>query len=64
VTCLDLGDYGAVLTTGWDRKVEQFGPDVKALTRTINEQWIYPPTGSREALLVASDIDAPWPPET
>lgn len=64
VTCLDLGDYGAVLTVGWDRKVEQFGPDVKALKHTINQQWIYPPTGSREALLVASDIDAPWPPET
>ena len=64
VTCLDLGDYGAVLTMGWDRKVEQFGPDVKALKHTINQQWIYPPTGSREALLVAADIDAPWPPAT
>lgn len=62
VTCLDLGDYGAIFTQGWDRQVDQAGPAVKALKQMINTQWIYPPTGSAEALLVAADIDAPWPP--
>ncbi len=63
VTCLALGDFGAMLTTGWERDIAQLGPDAKALKKTINTQWIYPPTGDRAALLIASDIDAPWPPE-
>jgi len=62
VTCLDLGDFGALFTTGWERKTEQVGPDVKALKKMVNTQWIYPPGGDRAALLTASDIDAPWPP--
>ena len=62
VTGLDLGDFGALFTTGWERKTEQVGPDVKALKKMVNTQWIYPPTGDRAALLAASDIDAPWPP--
>lgn len=62
VTCLDLGDFGAVLTAGWERNITQVGPAVKALKKTINTQWIYPPSGDREALLNAADIDAPWPP--
>ncbi|MBK8957041.1 MAG: FAD-dependent oxidoreductase [Proteobacteria bacterium] len=63
VTCLDLGDFGAVFTTGWERSVAQVGAEVKGLKQMVNTQWIYPPTGDRAALLVASDIDAPWPPE-
>ena len=59
---VDLGDYGAVFTTGWERTVAQAGADVKALKQTVNTQWIYPPQGDREALLAACDIDAPWPP--
>ena len=62
VTILDLGDFGALYTTGWERKLEQVGAEVKALKKTINTQWIYPPTGDRAALLKASDIDAPFPP--
>lgn len=62
VTCLDLGDFGAVLTSGWERNITQVGPDTKALKKIINTQWIYPPSGDRAALLAAADIDAPWPP--
>ena len=62
VTCLDLGDYGALLTSGWQRDLTQVGPDVKAFKQMINTQWIYPPGGDRAALLAAADIDAPWPP--
>ena len=62
VTCLDLGDFGALFTTGWERKVDKVGAEVKAFKQMINTQWIYPPSGDRAALLVAADIDAPWPP--
>jgi NADH dehydrogenase len=62
VTCLDLGDFGAILTNGWERNIDQVGAETKALKKTINTQWIYPPTGDRQALLTACDIDAPWPP--
>lgn len=64
VTCLDLGDYGAVFTMGWERAVQQSGAEVKALKQMVNTQWIYPPVGDRAALLAAADIDAPWPPPT
>jgi NADH dehydrogenase len=63
VTCLDLGDYGSLFTTGWDRQPVQWGAEVKNLKRKINTQWIYPPAGGREAILAAAAIDAPWPPQ-
>ena len=62
VTCLDLGDFGALFTTGWDRQTDKVGPEVKAFKKMINTQWIYPPQGDRAALLAAADLDAPWPP--
>lgn len=62
VTCLDLGEYGALFTTGWERTPQQWGAEVAPLKRKINTQWIYPPTGDREALLKAAALDAPWPP--
>lgn len=64
VTCLDLGDYGALLSSGWAREPVQWGPEVKALKRTINTQWIYPPAATHTALMAAADLDAPWPPPT
>ncbi len=36
VTYMDLGDYGAIFTTGWDREVETSGPEVNARKRMIN----------------------------
>ena len=62
VTCLDLGDYGALLTSGWSREPLQWGAETKALKQTINTQWIYPPAPDRTLLLAAADLDAPWPP--
>lgn len=59
VTCMDLGEYGAIFTTGWDRVVEASGPEVKARKRMINEQLIYPPEAtSREEIFAARRIDA------
>jgi NADH dehydrogenase len=58
VTCLDLGRSGAVITQGWERRIEKTGADGKAVKRLINTQVIYPPAdGGAEALLAASSID-------
>lgn len=63
VTCLDLGEAGAIFTQGWERVPVQVGPEVKALKQKVNTEWIYPPRGDRAAILQAADLDAPWPPE-
>jgi NADH dehydrogenase len=58
VTCLDLGRSGAVITQGWDRRIEKTGAEGKAVKRLINTQVIYPPAdGSADALLASSSID-------
>jgi NADH dehydrogenase len=58
VTCLDLGRAGAVLTEGWDRRVQKSGAEAKVLKRRINTQVIYPPPGATgEVLLAMSSTD-------
>jgi NADH dehydrogenase len=58
VTCLDLGRSGAVITQGWERRVEKTGAEGKAVKRLINRQIIYPPAdGTAEALLAASSTN-------
>jgi len=59
-TCIDLGETGALFTTGWDREVEMTGQDAKALKRKINEELIYPPEGTAEQIMAVSHIDAQW----
>jgi len=55
VTCLDLGPSGAVVTRGWDSKVELSGDKAKAMKREINTQWIYPPRANRPDAFAASE---------
>ncbi|WP_207625580.1 hypothetical protein, partial [Bacillus velezensis] len=55
VTCLDLGDAGALFTRGWDRKVEMVGEKAKATKQEINTVWIYPPKPERAAALASAD---------
>jgi NADH:ubiquinone reductase (H+-translocating) len=58
LTCLDLGRSGAVITQGWERRIEKTGSEGKAVKRLINMRVIYPPAdGTAEALLAASSID-------
>jgi NADH dehydrogenase len=52
-TCLDLGNSGAVLTTGWERTVQATGDRAKEIKRRINTQLIYPPL-ERDAILAAA----------
>jgi len=67
VTCLDLGEWGAVFSLGWDRQVAWTGADAKMLKKIINRQWIYPPRAPDQKTLFdaavpllapAADIEA------
>jgi NADH dehydrogenase len=55
VTCLDLGEAGALFTRGWDRKVEMVGAEAKKTKQEINTVWIYPPKADRAAALASAD---------
>lgn len=55
VTCLDLGDAGAVFTRGWDRQVEFVGAEAKKMKQEINTVWIYPPRAQRDAALASAE---------
>ncbi len=55
VTCLDLGEAGALFTRGWDRNVEMVGTQAKDTKREINTVWIYPPKADRAAALASAD---------
>jgi NADH dehydrogenase len=55
VTCLDLGDAGALFTRGWERKVEMVGDVAKKTKQEINTVWIYPPKPERAAALASAD---------
>ncbi|MGY4466156.1 NADH dehydrogenase [Bradyrhizobium sp. LB9.1b] len=47
VTCLDLGEAGALFTRGWEREVEMVGETAKKTKQEINTVWIYPPKAER-----------------
>jgi NADH dehydrogenase len=55
VTCLDLGESGAIVTRGWERKVELVGDVAKKMKQEINTVWIYPPKAERAAALASAD---------
>lgn len=55
VTCLDLGEAGALFTTGWERKVAMVGDVAKKTKQQINTVWIYPPQAERAAALASAD---------
>lgn len=55
VTCLDLGEAGALFTRGWERTVEMIGDVAKKTKQEINTVWIYPPKADRAAALASAD---------
>lgn len=55
VTCLDLGEAGALFTRGWERAVEMVGEVAKKTKQEINTVWIYPPKAERAAALASAD---------
>jgi len=54
VTVLDLGSWGALYTTGWNREICSTGAAAKATKQTINHKRIYPPRGGNRAELFAA----------
>lgn len=54
-TCLDLGEWGAVYTEGWDRKVKLTHGEGKQRKIEINTQWIYPPAPVKAEALAAGN---------
>jgi NADH dehydrogenase len=54
-TCLDLGPWGSLYTTGWERRVVSKGQEVKKTKQTTKCVRIYPPRGgNRRELLDAA----------
>ncbi|MCP3380682.1 MULTISPECIES: NAD(P)/FAD-dependent oxidoreductase [unclassified Bradyrhizobium] len=65
VTVLDLGDWGALYTEGWDREVRTTGQAAKATKQTINCKRIYPPlSGRKDELFAAAAPTVQAPPPT
>jgi len=63
VTVLDLGEWGALYTQGWDRHVVATGQEAKKSKRTINCERIYPPrSGSRDEIFAAAEPLVQQPP--
>ncbi|MES2463119.1 MAG: FAD-dependent oxidoreductase, partial [Armatimonadota bacterium] len=55
VTVLDLGEWGALYTEGWERRVAATGGAAKKTKMTINRERIYPPlTGNPSEILAAA----------
>lgn len=57
-TCLDLGEWGAVYSEGWDRQIKLTHAEGKARKQMINTQWIYPPAPNRTEALAAGNPQA------
>jgi len=57
VTCIDLGDWGALYTEGWDRQVRITREAAKAIKQEINRVWIYPPAADRDAVFAVANPD-------
>lgn len=55
VTCLDLGEWGATFSEGWERELKLHGQEGKHVKRQINSVWIYPPAADRALALAAAD---------
>lgn len=51
VTCVDLGEAGAVYTTGYERTVRATGEAAKAVKRMVNTELIYPPLDDADLIL-------------
>ena len=64
-TCLDLGPWGSLYTTGWERRVVAKGQAVKKRKQTTNCVRIYPPRGGgrRELLDAAEAVIHPGDPD-
>lgn len=64
VTCVDLGNYGAILTEGWSKNIKYFGKKAKEIKKHIMFNILYPPTdATKETLLELGKISIYVPTE-
>ncbi|MBP0589714.1 FAD-dependent oxidoreductase [Paraburkholderia sp. LEh10] len=54
-TCVDLGEWGAIYSEGWDRQIKLTHAEGKTRKQMINTQWIYPPAPNRAEALAAGN---------
>ncbi|MCX4155037.1 MULTISPECIES: NAD(P)/FAD-dependent oxidoreductase [Paraburkholderia] len=54
-TCVDLGEWGAIYSEGWDRQIKLTNAEGKARKQMINTKWIYPPAPNRVEALAAGN---------
>jgi NADH dehydrogenase len=54
-TCLDLGPWGSLVTSGWERDIQIAGAAAKEHKKFINSIAIAPPPPIREQALAAAD---------
>lgn len=59
-TCVDLGEWGAIYSEGWDRQIKLTNAEGKARKQIINTQWIYPPAPNRDEALAAGNPQASY----
>jgi NADH dehydrogenase len=57
-TCVDLGEWGAIYSEGWDRQIKLTHAEGKARKQMINTKWIYPPAPNRAEALAAGNPEA------
>ncbi|MGF6759305.1 NAD(P)/FAD-dependent oxidoreductase [Paraburkholderia sp. GAS42] len=57
-TCVDLGEWGAIYSEGWDRQIKLTNAEGKARKQMINTKWIYPPAPNRIEALAAGNPQA------
>ena len=63
-TIVDLGEWGAVYTSGWDRRLLSRGAAAKRTKEIINRERIYPPqTRDRGEILAAAEPAVARPPQ-
>jgi NADH dehydrogenase FAD-containing subunit len=56
--CLDLGSWGALIASGWDRENIKLSGDIaKRVKCYINQKLIYPPDNIQEAITLAEPVD-------
>ncbi|MBW5976507.1 MULTISPECIES: NAD(P)/FAD-dependent oxidoreductase [Klebsiella] len=60
VTCLDLGEWGAVYTEGWDQQVKLTRAEAKKLKMSIVSELIYPPQADKAVAFETADPLAPF----
>ena len=59
-TCIDLGEAGALFSTGWQRRIQSQGNEAKRLKHEINRVWISPPSPDVGKAGIMAFVEQGW----